>query len=191
VDPATKVKHQLDLEVRPKESYTYDELKEFKAKLDARQNELNQKEKELEEARKTITKNVFDLERREVDVEKINLEKDILLKEKGMADEEKAKLNQICSQLKVENEQIMAKMIELERKNREGKETGFDTAAVKELKRELEKAHMLNETMKFKYNDYDRLMQDLLKASEGEKRATDDFDKLRAYTESIEEKFFM
>jgi len=29
------------------------------------------------------------------------------------------------------------------------------------------------------------------KANEGEKRATDDFDKLRAYTESIEEKFFM
>ena len=191
VDPTTKVKHQLDLEVRPKESYTYDELKEFKAKLDARQNELNQKEKELEEAKKSITKNVFDLERREVDAEKINLEKDILLKEKAMADEEKAKLSLIVSKLKVENEQIMAKMIVMERKNREGKETGFDTAAVKELKRELEKAQMLNETMKFKYNDYDRLMQDLLKANEGEKRATDDFDKLRAYTESIEEKFFM
>ena len=191
VDPTTKVKHQVDLEIKAKESYTYDELKEFKAKLDARQNELNQKEKELEEAQKTITKSAFDLERREVDVEKTNLEKDILLKEKGMVDEEKAKLSQLCSRLKVENEQIMAKMIELERKNREGKDTGFDTAAVKELKRELEKAHMLNETMKFKYNDYDRLMQDLLKANEGEKRATDDFDKLRAYTESIEEKFFM
>ena len=162
MDPATKIKHQVDLEVRPKESYTYDELKEFKAKLDVRQNELSQKEKELEEAKKVITKSLFELERRELEVENTILEKQILKKEKGVVDEERDKLNQVCRQLKSENEQLIAKMIELEKKTKEGKEPKIDSVAVQELKRELEKSHLLNETMKFKYSDYDRLMQDLL-----------------------------
>lgn len=153
---------EADEELKPKEVYTYENLKEFKMKLDERDLELNNRENNIEEARKMVTKGVLDLEKRELEVESFRVEKELLLKEKRIIDEERTRLYHLCENLKVENENLMRQNREKDQRFKENIEAQIDPKTVKNLQRELEKARMLNETMKFKYNDYDRLMQDLL-----------------------------
>jgi len=178
-----------EYELKPKEAYTLDNLKELKMKLDERQAELNQREKDVEEARKLITKNVFDLEKRELEIESFTIERNFLRKEKEILDQDKSQLNQLCEQLKIENEFLKRQIKEKDEEFKEIIKSQIDHKLFQEIKSELERTKVVNETMKFKFNDYDRLMEDLLKANEQEKQIQDEFDKLKAFAEAIEEKF--
>lgn len=146
---------------RSKEGYTYDNLKEFKQKLEDRQGELAKREKEIEEARIMVTRSTLDLERRELEVETFKVEKELLAKERSIAEEENMRLRQLCEDLQIENKQLNFQVSE-EKNIREHHANYIDSLALQESRRELEKVKMLCEQMKFKFNDYDRLMHEVM-----------------------------
>ena len=105
-----------------------------------------------------MTKRALELERRELELEGSRIEKELVLKEKSLVDEQILNLKKTNNKLKAENDNLAHQIKEKE----QALDSQLDMKTVVAAKSELERIKILNESMKFKYNDYDRLMQELM-----------------------------
>ena len=144
--------------MKSRDGYSYEGLKEFKAKLDDRQIDITKKEREIDETRRLMTQRALELERRELELEGSRIEKELVLKEKSLVDEQILNLKKTNNKLKAENDNLTHQIKEKE----QALDSQLDMKTVVAAKSELERIKILNESMKFKYNDYDRLMQELM-----------------------------